>query len=308
VIEWLALPVLASVLLHLTARPIAARLAPAAATRLLTGLALTAALTSGLVLSAAAVLALAQLPVAAHAGHWSAAALRHADSLPGPAGFLAGGFVTVLLSLALRRCWLAAAGELAARTTIRQLSHGGETLVIVEDDKPIAYAVGTVGGRVVVSTGMLTGLDPDQRRVLLQHELAHLRHRHQVFVQLTELAAAANPLLRPVVGLVRSSAERWADETAAAAVGDRVLAARALAGAALLRSRFTEALEAAPGLAAAESDVPARVRALLQPPTGSHGRLTATLLLAGGTCWLAAAILALRAHGLIEAAQAIASR
>jgi Zn-dependent protease with chaperone function len=73
-------------------------------------------------------------------------------------------------------------------------------------------------GRIVVTTGLLHNLEPAERRAVLAHEAAHLRGHHQIYVQLTELAAAANPLLRPVARAVRYGVERWADEPAPALV------------------------------------------------------------------------------------------
>ena len=37
----------------------------------------------------------------------------------------------------------------------------------------------------------------EERAVLLAHEAAHLIGRHHLYLQVAELAAAANPLLRP---------------------------------------------------------------------------------------------------------------
>src|SRR5258708_24833862 len=54
-----------------------------------------------------------------------------------------------------------------------------------------------------------------------------------MFSALTYFAAAANPLLRPVAAAVTYTVERWADERAARACGDRRLAARAIGKAAL---------------------------------------------------------------------------
>ncbi|MCF3118734.1 hypothetical protein IPZ68_03280 [Streptomyces arenae] len=51
------------------------------------------------------------------------------------------------------------------------------------------------------------------------------------------MAVAANPLLGPVRTTVVFLLERWADERAATAVGDRATAARALARAALVADR-----------------------------------------------------------------------
>src|SRR5207247_268632 len=63
-------------------------------------------------------------------------------------------------------------------------------------------------------------------------------HRHAFLSTAVALAAAADPLLVPVRTTVTFLMERWADEQAADAVGDRRTTARALARAALsARSR-----------------------------------------------------------------------
>ncbi len=67
-----------------------------------------------------------------------------------------------------------------------------------------------------MTQSMLAVLDADERRVLLAHEASQLRHRHHLYVALTELAAAGNPLLRGAPTLLRQTVERWADEDAAA--------------------------------------------------------------------------------------------
>ena len=73
---------------------------------------------------------------------------------------------------------------------------------------------------------MLRALSADERRVVLAHEAAHLARHHHLYVQLADLAAAANPLLRSTARGVRLAVEREADEVAAAEVGDRRLVAR----------------------------------------------------------------------------------
>src|ERR1019366_3181879 len=130
-------------------------------------------------------------------------------------------------------------------------------------------------GRVGVSTAMLRALPPDERRVLLAHEAAHLRHHHHLYVQLAELGAAANPLLRPLALAVRDGTERWADEDAAAEVGDRALAARALARAGLARALASPGLRMAPltTLPAVDSGVAHRALALLAPRPRRRRRL-----------------------------------
>jgi beta-lactamase regulating signal transducer with metallopeptidase domain len=104
---------------------------------------------------------------------------------------------------------------------------------------------------------MIRALSPAEREVLLAHERAHAAGFHFLFTVAARLAAAANPLLRPVSAAVAYSVERWADEHAAAATGDRPLTARAVARAALAAKasppapRAPEPAHAAPGPPAA---------------------------------------------------------
>ena len=56
--------------------------------------------------------------------------------------------------------------------------------------------------------------DPRQvDEAMAPHRMQHLR-RYHVDVQLGELPAAANPLLRPLAAAVRTATERWAGEVA----------------------------------------------------------------------------------------------
>ncbi|MBE1610051.1 hypothetical protein [Actinopolymorpha pittospori] len=80
-----------------------------------------------------------------------------------------------------------------------------------------------------------------------------------------DATAAANPLLATTARVVRLTTERWADEDAAAELGDRPLVARALARAALARSSYKAHAEAGT-TAATGGDVPSRVQSLLHPP------------------------------------------
>ena len=132
-------------------------------------------------------------------------------------------------------------------------------LALLPDNEPVAYAL---PGGVVVSRGMLRALSADQRRALLAHERAHVSLRHHRFVLLVDLASAAQPLLWPLRDAVRYTVERWADEVAATAIGDRVLTARAVATAALA-ARHARLSVATLGVSA--GPVPQRVAALLTP-------------------------------------------
>lgn len=109
-------------------------------------------------------------------------------------------------------------------------------VLVLDDDRPDAFAVpGRSGGLVVLTTGLTGALTADERRAVIDHERAHLRHRHHVHVQAVELATQINPMLRPWCRVVRLAAERCADEYAARR--DRRTAAQAVARAALLCAR-----------------------------------------------------------------------
>jgi Zn-dependent protease with chaperone function len=128
----------------------------------------------------------------------------------------------------------------------------------------VAFATPVRGGRVVLTTGALRALPPDERRALLAHEEAHLRHHHYWWVSAAEIAATMCPPFRATARRVGEAAERWADEDAAVAVGDRRVVARALARTALYGSvpRPSGAVSAAGG------PMVVRVQAMLDPPPG----------------------------------------
>jgi Zn-dependent protease with chaperone function len=277
-------------------------LTPRAAAPLLTLLALATSLATGLVLCLISFGAVAQLPVLAELGRWSAQALRPGQPEP-TWGFLAGAVATGLLAAALGFA-VRAGRELgrAARAcrASRRLGGAGR-LVIAHDDRPLAYAVPAGPRAVVISTGMMRLLSADERRALIAHEDAHLRQNHAVYVVLAGLAAAANPLLRPLARQVRLAVELEADAAAADAVGDRRVVARTLARASLAAA---SAGAAPPGvLALAETDACARVRALTGPPPRRRpwaAALALALALASGTPALG---LSVAVHQRIEAAQ-----
>ncbi|WP_327287427.1 M56 family metallopeptidase [Streptomyces sp. NBC_01198] len=277
-----------------------ARLAPSAAAVLLTCLALSVSLSTGLLLCLAAVIALAEAPGLSGLSHWSPSALRALVPVP-PAVGAAGGVVAALLlasaAVHLVRVVRGARRASAAAASLPRLSGG---MSIVHDDAAIAHTVPGRHRRIVVSTGMLKALSAAQRRALLAHEASHLRHHHHRYVQLGRLAAAANPLLRPVSRAIDLAVERWADESAAAEVGDRGTVARALAAAALASAAARPA--PAGSLGGARTDVGRRVDFLLRPP--ARQRIAWALVAAGiVVCWAATLVAIDDIHGLMEMAE-----
>jgi len=303
-ITLVAVPLLSSLLLAVLAGPIARRVRPTIAVPLITGLALSSALCTGLVLSVTAVLAAAQLGPFPHHGQWSRSALHTASGFPLALGMIAllivAGCLTAATVQATR--WLRALR--LVRRACAVLSPSVGNLVLLRDPVPVAYSLAGAGGRIVVSTGMFAALSAPQRRVLLAHESAHLTHRHSLYRHLTSLAAAANPLLRPAVGAVTLATERWADEAAASEVGDRELVARALAQASMAAAKTAVPLGA---LAAADHGVADRVRLLLSPPKRPRGYVTAAVL-TGLASWATTAVITLWANDVVQFAENVYTR
>ncbi|GGX02350.1 M56 family metallopeptidase [Streptomyces lomondensis] len=255
--------------LPLTAWPVA-RLAeqhlhPRTATRLLTVLAAVLALCSTVCLGLVMVVGTAQLPGNPLPDGWSDPEVRAAvpyDEVVGKAAIPALCAVVVACARAL---WRHARVRRRAHRALAGLP--GTEVAVLPDAVPYAYALPGGGrggrrGRVVVTTALLDRLGPAERRALFAHERAHLAARHDRFLLAVQLAARANPFLRPLRTAVAYTAERWADEEAARAVGSRRTVARAIGTAALV-SRGTPVPTLA-GLAA-PGPVPRRVAALLGP-------------------------------------------
>ena len=191
------------------------------------------------------------LPVLGGRLDWCAAAV----GVNGPVPFWVG-VPAVMVSVA---------GVVRVRAVLRsyrQLRHdrpGG--VEIAEHDQPFAFTLPGRGGHVVLSSGLIEMLDEAERGVVLAHERAHASHRHDRYLLTAQLAAALVPILRPLAGRLQFSLERWADEMAVTHCGDRAFVGRTL-GKVALRS-----VVPAGALSFAGLGVPARVAALLGPPT-----------------------------------------
>ncbi|MFD9244673.1 M48 family metalloprotease [Streptomyces sp. NPDC059556] len=282
--------------LPLTAWPVARlaeqRLHPRTATRLLAVVAGVSAVCSTLCLGLLMIVGTAQLPGNPLPDSWSDPDVRAAlpyDEIAGRAAIPA--LLAVLVS-----CGAAAWRQVRMRRRVVAALAGlpPTPVAVLPDRTPYAYAVpggavwggargdgrrrarghgrlkvrGRGRGRVVVSTGMLAGLAPAERRALFAHERAHLAARHHRHLLTVHLAARANPFLRPLRTAVSYTAERWADEEAAVEVGSRRSVARAIGKAALLAPRAPAA--ALPALTGGDAGpVPRRVAALMRPaPAG----------------------------------------
>ncbi len=258
-------PVIISLALGLFGQRLGRALPPAVAVTFLTAAALVTALSTFFVLVVlGGLVTVAQLGPLADAIGVSGRALDATDPVPTSIAVIAGTLVVMIVVRAARQIARSIRDLRAASRLCEALGPHVDGLVVTDDAQPDAFAIsGLRTGRVVVSRAMLRALRPAERRVLLAHEAAHLDRHHHVYVQITDLAAAINPLLRPVRREVRVGVERWADEIAATRSGNREIVARALARAGLARHRFSRTAPPTTALAGTEVDLGRRVDALL---------------------------------------------
>lgn len=298
-----AAPVLISVLLGLLAGPIGRRLPPATAVLVLAPASLATALATGFCLAVLAFNGIARIHIVAALGHWSVIPDPDDGTPPPLIGVVLALIATGLLTTGLRQLWRSLSEAVRTVADCRGLPMNADRIVVLDDEVADAFAVPGLRGRIVITSAMLAALEPSERAVLVAHERSHLAHRHHVLVQLTRLAASADPLLLPAARQVRILTERWADEDAAAAVRDRNLAARAVAKAALARTSTTRAAtgqgaarragDLRPAtLGAAATAMTLRVEALTRPRAAAQPRLAgavAGLVLVGllSSAWLA---------------------
>ena len=273
---------------------------PRTAVRLGTAVSLLVSVSTGVVLAVAAELAVTQAQAILRVGTQGAWRPSIAVLVVGAIAALA---VSWLFVAAVRSLIGSVSNLYRAWHDARELNPNGAGVVVVDDAIPTAFAVTGYPGRVIVSTAMLDALEPDERAALFAHEHAHLRHHHQLYLQLTKLAAAANPVLRPLVDLVHTGTERWADEAAAAAIGDRALAARAVARAALASHRHGRshmpAVSAVYG-SATESQLAFRINRLMGPPPSGARRAVSGVLLVLVMCAATSGMAAVAGHQQVE--------
>lgn len=214
----------------------------------------------------------------AELGHWSVVVVRHHDPVPLSVSLLA--LVAVAAGVAgVAAAWQAAFPSIAASWRVAGLPHV-DRLTVLTDGPPTAATLPGVPGRIVVSSSLLRSLPPAEVLVVLAHERCHLRAGHWAFRLAARMAAGAAPFTRPLARELDLVLERWADESAARAVGDRRLVARAVAHAALIGHAPAQ-------LGVSSGRVSARVTALLaSPPRSAWLPAAAPLLLAAAALLL----------------------
>jgi Zn-dependent protease with chaperone function len=130
----------------------------------------------------------------------------------------------------------------------------------IDTDEIYAYTLPGPAGTIAISGGLRKALADNEFDVVLAHERAHARHRHDRFKLLALVTTAFIAPAAPVMARLDFYLERWADEEALRFTGaDRRLAARTIAKVALASA------SPAPALGIADHGVAARATALLRP-------------------------------------------
>jgi Zn-dependent protease with chaperone function len=170
----------------------------------------------------------------------------------------------------------------AARITGHPVGAGNAAFVL-DATRPAVYCVPGRPPTIVLTTGALAILGPEQLAAVLAHERAHLAARHHLLIAVTRCLAAVAPLV-PLLARgtaeVARLAEMRADDVAARRGGRRTLLAALLA----MGAGVAVAPTPAAWLAATGGVVAARVRRLAEPPPRArkmrHGLALAALTLA----------------------------
>lgn len=219
--------------------------------------------------------------------------------------YAAAAALGLRLAVAAARLGRASRGALvrgaAASAAVPYPIDGRRAALVLPGDHPVAYTAGLARPQVVVSRGLLSLLDPAERRALLVHELAHAQGRHPRLLFLGGVVVEALPFLpflRRIFASMRLQLEMAADERACAAVGDRRILARAIAKAALAASPSGAALPAG------GAGLRRRLARLAEPQGASRLAAALTAVAVGVTASAVALAICLALHTAVPAATA----
>lgn len=159
---------------------------------------------------------------------------------------------------------LRAAGREARRhaETARLVGHPepGLGATLVDHPQPAAYCVAGRHPTVILTTGAVRALDPEQLSAVLAHERAHLaghHHRLRAMARIARQVLPFLPLMRDADVQVARLVELHADDAATRARDPQALAAALVV--------LATGASPAPALAAAATDAIQRIHRLLRP-------------------------------------------
>ena len=202
-----------------------------------------------------------------------------------PGGATVAGLGLVLAGAVLARAAVTAAAHLRAAgrearrhaETARLVGHPepGLGATLVDHPQPAAYCVAGRHPTVILTTGAVQALDPDQLDAVLAHERAHLadhHHRLRATARIARQVLPCLPLMREADMQIARLVELHADDKATCARDPEALAAALVI--------LATSASPAPALAAAATDAIQRIHRLLRPAE-PVGRIRRQLLRAG---------------------------
>lgn len=190
-----------------------------------------------------------------------------------------------------RRRTLRTARRLHAHSEPRSLH--GYSVLVADDPHPFALTLPERHGGIVISTGAIDLLAPDELAAVLAHEHAHLRQHHHL---LTDILASLTRRLRwiPLIAAAEDALGHYleiaADDTARRHVGTPSLASALLT---LGRAGHPHHHDGAALDGALHALGPDRIRHLVQPGTGMAGVISTTV---SAGCLTALTFLAASVH------------
>lgn len=189
--------------------------------------------------------------------------------------------------LSLKR-WREHRQRSASLCSLTALSRGKGLLRVVEDDRLMAFAGGGEAPHIYLSQGLVDELSWHERRMVVAHEAAHLRHRDLSVGHFMEvlLLLHLSPFARELRNLWRNAIEVRADERVARQFGRTATAELIL--------RLAKSSPSAPvPTAIGGGNLATRIQILLKSPTSSRKeRPILEALIATGLLGFAAGLLA----------------
>ena len=218
----------------------------------------------------------------------------------------AGGITMIVLGCrygrSLRRTSISTREHGEAARIIGRRVAGPDAAFVLDANRPAVYCVPGRPPTIVLTTGALAVLGPEQLTAVLAHERAHLAGRHHLLLAVTRSLAAIAPFV-PLFARgtreVARLAEMRADDAAGGGEGRRTLLTALLAmGAGMTAAPTAASSVPASWLPATGGVVAARVRRLAEPPAPAR--------LAGYRLALAALTVAIAAAAVLVPVLAIA--
>lgn len=166
--------------------------------------------------------------------------------------------------------------------------------LVVDKPSPAAFTIGLWQPCIVLSTGLLSMLDPDEERAVIYHEVHHLRHRDPLKTTMLSVFAAVMPyipVLKHTSQQYRTVREILADNEAIERTGNAAGIGSALLK--LLRTCSPSGEGRAPTIQSsfADTSVNVRISRLLDPELDVALRLPRYAILVSAAVFLLLSIL-----------------